>query len=106
VNAVATVEGKYMSEIQKAVGIKWHRFAAAQRDLCKPGIFAVHFLVSPDGSVKPEDITILSDKDNVVLESVAVKSILSAKIPPIPRELRSSLEKGRFSAGINFLIGF
>jgi hypothetical protein len=55
--------------------------------------------------VKPGDITVLSDKGNVVLESVAVKSILSARIPPIPRELRTSLDKGRFSAGINFLIG-
>jgi len=105
VNAVMTIEGKYMAEIQKAVGIKWHKYVGPQRDLAKPGIFTVHFFVSPDGSVKPGDITVLSDKANVVLESVAVKSILSAKIPPIPRELRTSLDKGRFSAGINFLIG-
>ncbi len=105
VNAAMTVEGQYMAEIQKAVGIKWHKLVGPQRDLAKPGIFTVHFFVSPDGSVKFDDITILSDKDNVVLESVAVKSILSAKIPPMPRELRTSHDKGRFSAGINFLIG-
>jgi outer membrane biosynthesis protein TonB len=105
VNAAMTIEGKYMAEIQKAVGAKWHRLAGPRRDLAKPGVFAVHFFVSPDGSVKPDDITVLSEKDNVVLESVAVKAILSAKIPPVPRELRANLDKGRFSAGINFLIG-
>lgn len=105
VNAAMTIEGKYMAEIQKAVGIKWHKYVGPQRDLAKPGTFRVHFFVSPDGSVKPDDITILSEKDNIVLESVAVKSILNAKIPPVPRELRSSLDKGRFSAGITFLIG-
>ncbi|MCE9518947.1 MAG: hypothetical protein K8R87_05210 [Verrucomicrobia bacterium] len=105
VNAAMTIEGQYMAEIQKAVGIKWHKLVGPQRDLAKPGIFTVHFFVSPDGSVKFDDITILSDKGNVVLESVAVKSILTAKIPPMPRELRTSHDKGRFSAGINFLIG-
>lgn len=104
VNAAMTIEGKYMAEIQKAVGIKWHKHVRPQRDLAKPGIFTVHFFVGPDGSVKSDDITILSDKDNVVLESVAVKSILTAKIPPVPRELRTAHDKG-FSAGINFLIG-
>ncbi len=104
-NAAMTIEGKYMAEIQKAIGIKWHRLAGTRRDLAKPGVFTVHFFVSPDGSVRPDDVTVLSDKDNVVLESVAVRAILSAKIPPIPLELRRSLDKGRFSAGINFLIG-
>lgn len=105
VNAVMTAEGKYMAEIQRAVGIKWHKYVGPQRDMAKPGIFTVHFLVSEDGSVKPEDITVLSEKNNVVIESVAVKAIRDAKIPPVPRELRGSLDKGRFSAGINFLIG-
>ncbi len=105
VNAVMTIEGKYMAEIQKAVGVKWHKLVGPQRAFGKPGIFAVHFFVSPDGSVRADDVTILSDKDNVVLESVAVKSILSAKIPPVPRELQANLDRGRFSAGINFLIG-
>jgi outer membrane biosynthesis protein TonB len=105
VNAAMTIEGKYMAEVQKAVGLKWHRFSRSQLDLAKPGTFSVHFFVHPDGSVRQDDITVLSEKDNVVLETVAVKSILSAKIPPIPRELRTSLDKGRFSASITFLIG-
>ncbi len=106
VNAAMTIEGQYMAEVQKAVGIKWHKLVGPQRDLAKPGIFTVSFLVSPDGSVKYEDINVFpSDKGNVVLESVAVRAIHDAKIPPIPRELQRSLVKSQFSATINFLIG-
>ena len=104
-NAMETMEGRYMRQIHEAIGVRWHKLVATKRDFAKPGIFSVSFLVYPDGSVKSADIRVNSNGDNVVLESVAIKSILDAKIPPIPRELLRTLDRGSFSAVMNFLIG-
>ena len=106
VDAMETAEGKYMAEIQKRVGEKWHRYLAMtrNRDLSKPGVFAVTFVVNMDGSVHPEDISVRSDMGNVAIESIAVKAIREAKLPPIPTDLLRQLDRGRFSTGINFLI--
>lgn len=105
VNARETMEGRYMRQVHEAVGVKWHKLYAAKRDFANPGIFSIHFFIAADGSVKPEDINVHSNHNNVVIESVAIQSIREAKIPPIPAELLKVLDHGRFPAVMNFLIG-
>ena len=88
-NVKATPVGKYMSEISKIVETGWQSRMVQHADLVQPGTMVISFMVDERGKVK--NINIMSQiAGSESQRSLTFQALLSAKIPPMPKEVVKS----------------
>jgi len=88
-NVKATPVGKYMSKISKLVETGWQTRMMQHADLVQPGTMVISFMVDERGKVK--NINIMSQTAGSESQrSLTFQALLSAKIPPMPKEVIKS----------------
>ena len=88
-NVKATPVGKYMSQISKLVERGWQSRMMQHADLVQPGTMIISFMVDKRGKVR--NINIVSQTAGSESQrSLTFQALLSAKIPPMPKEVIKS----------------
>ena len=94
--------GRYRKKVADAIGARWYEYVTRRADLISSGSIRVKFYITKDGHA--EDVKVLSNDANEELLTCSMRSIETAKIPPIPPGMESSLEKGRYEVKYTFTI--
>ena len=89
VNAAETPLGHYTRKVTGAVEKRWHYERRRNADFVSFGSLRVSFSVSADG--KTGKLKIHEDDANPVMVDFTLGAILSAEIPPMPKEVRELL---------------
>ena len=101
-NAKATPLGRYKKMLSDAIGSRWYYYVNRQIDLVSIGTIEISFIVERDG--KARSVRVISNTSNESFASVSLRSILEAKIPPIPDDVADSLHAGRLEVDYTFTI--
>jgi hypothetical protein len=101
-DAVATAEGRYIAQVKAAINQRWLYHTMHQADFVQPCDIVVQMYITKEGKAK--DVRILSSNGNAVVTDFTLGSVLEAKIPPIPEDLREQMTSDLFEMPMEFLI--
>lgn len=104
VDAQATPKGVYMRQVTGAIEKRWHFLRRQRAEFVEPGRLRLRFYVSKNGKIRPQDISIVSNKANPILADFTLTAILQASVPPIPENLLSTLEDERLEIEYDVVI--
>lgn len=93
VDSVETPLGRYRKSIATAISQRWNEHVREHMDLITLGTVRLKFYVTSSGRV--EDIRLLSNTSTESFATYTIKSIMEAKIPPLPKDVVPLLENGR-----------
>ncbi|MEO8205180.1 MAG: energy transducer TonB, partial [Chthoniobacterales bacterium] len=102
VNAIATPLGRYKKMLTDAIGSRWYYYTQQQMGLLAIGTVQIQFVVNADGSV--HKLKVLSNSSNESFATCSLRSIMDAKIPPIPEDMAQSLHAGSLEVDYTFSI--
>ena len=86
-NVKSTPVGKYMAQVSKLVEKEWQRRINMHADLIQPGTLRISFLVNEKGKVFNRNI-LNKSFGSEIQESLTFQAVISAEIPPMPKEVR------------------
>jgi len=101
-NVAATPLGRYKRILSDAIGSRWYYYVNRQIDLVNIGTVQIRFIVDRNG--KAHTLRVLSNTSNESFANVSLRSILEAKIPPIPDEVVENLQAGQLEVDYTFTI--
>ena len=102
VAADATPIGRYKKALSVAIGSRWYRYIDERMGLISIGTVSVNFKVMASGRVT--DLHVVSSNGNQSLTDCSLRSIMDAKLPPIPPEVAKTLQNGCFEIDFSFNI--
>jgi len=102
VNAIGTPLGRYKKMLSDAIGSRWYYYVNRQIDLVTIGTVEIHFVVDRNG--KASGLRVTANSSNESFASISLRSILEAKIPPIPDEVAENLASGQLKVDYTFTI--
>jgi outer membrane biosynthesis protein TonB len=95
VNAVGTPLGRYVKQLQDAIGARWYYLMDANGDLKSIGTTELRFDIEPDGHIK--NLTVTSNTTTEACASIAIRSVQETKFPPLPDDLVATLPGGHLT---------
>jgi TonB family protein len=102
VAAEATPLGRYKKSVSTAIGSRWYYYVNERMGLLSIGTVSVTFKVTASGKVT--DLRVVSSNSNESLTDCSLRSIMDAKIPPIPPEVAATLQNGSLEIDYSFTI--
>jgi protein TonB len=102
VAAEATPIGRYKKAVADAIGSRWYFYVDERMGLLSIGTVSVTFKVASSGKVT--DLRVISRNGNESLTDCSLRSIMDAKLPPIPLEVSKTLPNGSLEIDYNFTI--
>ncbi len=102
VAAEATPLGRYKKAVSTAIGSRWYYYVNERMGLLSIGTVSVTFKVTASGKVT--GLRVLSSNSNESLTDCSLRSIMDAKIPPIPPEVAATLQNGSLEIDYSFTI--
>jgi hypothetical protein len=100
-NAVGTPLGRYQKLVTDSIGSRWYAYLPRSSDVIGIGTLSAHFVVDRSGRIK--DIKVLSNSSNEAFANVCLRSIMEAKLPPIPEDVAATLPpEGMEWDGVSF----
>jgi len=98
----ATPLGRYKKSVSNAIGSRWYYYVNERMGLISIGTVSVSFQVTPSGSVV--GLRVLSSNGNQSLTDCSLRSIMDAKLPPIPPEVVPTLQNGCIEIDYSFTL--
>jgi outer membrane biosynthesis protein TonB len=95
VNAVGTPLGKYVKQLQDAIGARWYYLIKRNADLSSVGTTTLRFDVEPDGHI--ENLQVVNNTTTEACASIAIRSIQETKFPPLSADLVAELPGGHLT---------
>lgn len=92
VAAEATPIGRYKKSVADAIGSRWYYYVNERMGLLSIGTVDVSFKVSPTGKVT--GLHVIHSNSNESLTDCSLRSIMDAKLPPIPPDVARTLQDG------------
>lgn len=102
VAAEATPIGRYKRAVADAIGSRWYYYVGERMGLLSIGTVDLSFKVSPTGKVT--GLKVLRSNSNESLTDCSVRSIMDAKLPPIPPDVAATLQNGCLEIDYSFTI--
>jgi outer membrane biosynthesis protein TonB len=91
--AIGTPLGRYIKEVQDAIGSRWYFYAQKRSDLISVGTCKISFWINREGKV--EGLRMHSNTSSETLASLSIQAIVEARLPPIPPDVAAILPGGR-----------
>ncbi|HEY1583034.1 MAG TPA: energy transducer TonB [Chthoniobacterales bacterium] len=95
INAVGTPLGKYVKQLQDAIGSRWYYLMEQDADLKSVGTTELRFDIEPDGHI--ENLRVLKNTTTEACASIAIRSIQETKFPPLSDDLVATLPGGHLT---------
>jgi TonB family protein len=86
----------YKADFYQRMNRVWMRLISAHAQALSPGTAKVAFHVLPDGSVR--NIRVTSNTGNAALAQVALETVRTTRLPPLPSGLLPTLPDGYLPA--------
>jgi TonB family protein len=86
----------YTADLRQRMNRVWMRLASAHARDLSPGTAKVKFHILPDGSVR--NIRVTSNTGNAALAQVALETVSTTHLPPLPSALLPKLTHGYLPA--------
>ena len=102
VSAEATPIGRYKKAVADAIGSRWYYYVDERMGLLSIGTVSVSFKVTAAGSVT--DLKVLTSNGNESLTDCSLRSIMDAKLPPIPPDVVPTIQNGCLEIDYSFTI--
>ena len=102
VAAEATPLGRYRKAVSDAIGSRWYYYVDDRMSLLSIGTVDVTFRVNASGKVT--GLKVLHSNSNESLTDCSVRSIMDAKLPPIPPDVAATLQGGTLEIDYSFTI--
>ncbi len=102
VAAEATPIGRYKKSVTDAIGSRWYYYVDERMGLLSIGNVNVGFKVTATGKVS--GLHVISSNGNESLTDCSLRSIMDAKLPPIPPEVAKMLPNGCLEIDYSFTI--
>ena len=102
VEAEATPIGRYKKAVADAIGSRWYYYVDEKMGLLSIGTVSVSFKVT--GSGKVTGLHVVSSNSNESLTDCSLRSIMDAKLPPIPPDVTKTLQDGSLEIDYSFTI--
>jgi outer membrane biosynthesis protein TonB len=95
VNAVGTPLGKYVKQLQDAIGSRWYYLMERNADLKSVGTTELRFDIEPDGHI--ENLRVVRNTTTEACASIAIRSVQETKFPPLSDDLVAALPGGHLT---------
>ncbi|MBM3857411.1 MAG: hypothetical protein FJ390_05540 [Verrucomicrobia bacterium] len=102
VAAETTPLGRYKKTLSDAISSRWRYYVDHRMELLSFGTATISFYVTQEGRV--ESLQLLSNSSNQSFADCCLKSIMEAKLPPIPPEIASTLQNKKLDVEYRFTI--
>ncbi len=102
VAAEATPIGRYKKRMSDAIGSRWYYYVNERMGLLSIGTVNVAFKITSSGKVT--GLHVISTNSNESLTDCSLRSIMDAKLPPIPPEVAQTLQDGSLEIEYSFTI--
>ncbi len=102
VAAEATPIGRYKKRLADAIGSRWYYYVNERMGMLGLGTVNLSFKVNSSGQVT--GLRVLSSNSNESLTDCSLRSIMDAKLPPIPPEVARTLQDGSLEIDYSFTI--
>ena len=102
VAAAATPLGRYKKSLSDAISSRWYYYIDDHMELLNFGTTTVSFYVNQQGKVN--GLSIVSNTSNQAFADCCIKSIMEAKLPPIPPEIATTLQGEHLEIEYRFTI--
>jgi outer membrane biosynthesis protein TonB len=102
VAAEATPIGRYKKSVADAIGSRWYYYVKERMGLLSIGTVDVSFKVAPSGKVT--GLHVVHSNSNESLTDCSLRSIMDAKLPPIPADVARTLQDGCLEIDYSFTI--
>lgn len=102
VAAEATPLGHYKKTLSEAISSRWHYYVDHRVEFLSFGTATISFYVTQEGKI--EALHLLSNTSNQSFADCCLKSIMEAKLPPIPSEVASTLQNKKLDVEYRFTI--
>jgi outer membrane biosynthesis protein TonB len=102
VAAEATPIGRYKKAVADAIGSRWYYYVNERMGLLSIGTVSITFTVTASGKVT--QLHVVSSNANESLTDCSLRSIMDAKLPPIPPEVVHTLQNDSLETDFNFTI--
>jgi len=102
VAAEATPIGRYKKAVADAIGSRWYYYVEERMGLLSIGTVDVSFKVGPGGKVM--GLHVVRSNSNQSLTDCSLRSIMDAKLPPIPPDVAATLQDGCLEIDYSFTI--
>jgi outer membrane biosynthesis protein TonB len=102
VAAEATPLGRYRKGVADAIGSRWYYYVDERMGLLSIGTVDVSFKVTASGKVS--GLHVISSNGNESLTDCSLRSIMDAKIPPIPSDVARTLQNGVLEIDYSFTV--
>lgn len=102
VAAEATPIGRYKKRMSDAIGSRWYYYVNERMGLLSIGTVDVSFKVTPSGKVT--GLRVVRTNSNESLTDCSLRSIMDAKLPPIPPDVAATLQNGTLEIDYSFTI--
>jgi TonB family protein len=102
VAAEATPIGRYKKAVADAIGSRWYYYVDERMGLLSIGTVDVNFKVTASGKVT--GLRVVHSNGNESLTDCSLRSIMDAKLPPIPPEVVPTIQNGCLEIDYSFTI--
>jgi len=102
VAAEATPIGRYKKAVADAIGSRWYYYVDERMGLLSIGTVDVNFKVSASGKVT--GLRVVHSNGNESLTDCSLRSIMDAKLPPIPPDVVPTIQNGCLEIDYSFTI--
>lgn len=102
VAAEATPLGRYRKGVADAIGSRWYYYVDERMGLLSMGTVDVSFKVTANGTVS--GLHVISSNGNESLTDCSLRSIMDAKLPPIPSDVARTLQNGVLEIDYSFTV--
>ena len=102
VAAEATPIGRYKKAVADAIGSRWYYYVDERMGLLSIGTVDVNFKVSASGKVM--GLRVVRSNGNESLTDCSLRSIMDAKLPPIPADVVPTIQNGCLEIDYSFTI--
>jgi outer membrane biosynthesis protein TonB len=102
VAAEATPLGLYRKGVSDAIGSRWYYYVDERMGVLSIGTVDVSFKVTASGKVS--GLHVVSSNGNESLTDCSLRSIMDAKLPPIPPDVARTLQNGVLEIDYSFTV--
>jgi len=102
VAAEATPLGRYRKGVSDAIGSRWYYYVDERMGVLSIGTVDVSFKVTASGKVS--GLHVVSSNGNESLTDCSLRSIMDAKLPPIPPDVARTLQNGVLEIDYSFTV--
>jgi len=102
VAAEATPIGRYKKAVADAIGSRWYYYVDERMGLLSIGTVDVNFKVTASGKVS--GLRVVRSNGNESLTDCSLRSIMDAKLPPIPPDVVPTIQNGCLEIDYSFTI--